>query len=108
MLNQKILADAIERSVVQPLRRGECGLKRHEITALVRMTCHVEQNISEVCNLTGWSARTLERRWKEGDFPKPHKFQSERPLWWLDEVEIWLAEHNNQEQEHSTIDFMKN
>lgn len=99
MLNQKIIADAIEQAVVRPLRRGECGLKHHEITALVRMTCHIEQNISEVCNLTGWSARTLERRWKEGDFPKPHKFQSEKPLWWLDEVEIWLAEHHDQTKE---------
>lgn len=94
--NQKALADVIEQAIVKPLRRNECGLKRHELYSALRLMCHIEQNISEVCNLTGWSARTLERKWKEGDFPKPHKYQSEKLLWWLDEVEIWIAEHSEQ------------
>ena len=90
--NQHILADVIEKSVVTPLRKGQCGLSKEEIYTLCRLTCHVEKNISEVCELTGWSPRTLERRYIYGDFPKPHKTPSNKPLWWLDEIEIYMAE----------------
>lgn len=91
--NQKLMGALIEDNVVVPLKNNKCGLKKEEMYALLRMTCHVEKNISEVCDITHWSARTLERKWKEGDFPKPHKDASEKLYWWLDEIEIWVSEH---------------
>lgn len=96
---QDLMADMIDEHVVKKMRAHECGMREDEMILMARMVCHQEVGISDICNkVLHCDPRQLYNlRQKEG-FPKPFKEVGHQPYWWLDDIEVWLYQQNNQKK----------
>ena len=46
---------------------------------------------SEVCRITGLSASTIDRREREGDFPRRRRLGRSSVGWIADEIDAWIS-----------------
>lgn len=96
MFTQEQLGQLIQAQVAEPLKHNRCGMSAEALLIMAQAMLHIEKTIADTCTLcNGCSARTLQRWAEDPDlhFPRPHRARGGKLMYWLDEIELWKADH---------------